>query len=34
MAVGLAKGIKLNKKIILFVFLGDSAFGEGVLYEC
>ena len=35
MAVGLAKGIKLNKKNnIVCIFLGDGAFGEGVLYEC
>ena len=35
MAVGLAKGIKLDKKNkIVCIFLGDGAFGEGVLYEC
>ena len=35
MAVGLAQGKKIKKdKNIVCVFLGDGAFGEGVLYEC
>ncbi len=35
MSVGLAKGIKLKKKKkIVCTFLGDGAFGEGILYEC
>lgn len=35
MAVGLAQGKKIKKdKNIVCVFLGDGAFGEGILYEC
>ena len=35
MAVGLAKAKKIKKdKNIVCVFLGDGAFGEGILYEC
>lgn len=35
MSVGLALGIKLKKeKKIICTFLGDGAFGEGILYEC
>jgi len=35
MAVGFAKAKKIKKeKNIVCVFLGDGAFGEGILYEC
>ena len=35
MGVGLAKAKKIKKeKNIICIFLGDGAFGEGVLYEC
>lgn len=35
MGVGLAKAKKIKKeKNIVCIFLGDGAFGEGVLYEC